>query len=129
MLKIPAAVVDYLCGFPKKPAAQPSKDPSEWQVVKRKQPGSAVREVYVMPWHLQEKGVPFSIGKVETRGRKRQLLMEVLAYLDGEERKMNVLIGSTSKLCTPRPIPSGLLSAGPQATGLVHRQRRSAARR
>ena len=53
---------------------------------------SAVREVYVMPWHLQECRAPFSIGKVEKRGRKRQLLMEVLASVHGEEREMHVLI-------------------------------------
>ena len=96
VLKIPPAIVEYLCGFPKRSEASPTetqpKQPNGWDVVRRRHRSRAIREVYVMPWHLQHGGMPFSIGKIEQRGRKRQLLMEVEATVHGVKRTMRVLI-------------------------------------
>jgi len=93
VLKIPEALVDYLCGSQKQ-LEEKSGDPKPvdgWQRVERKCRKGQVREVYVLPWHLQTGSVPFTIGKVEERGRKRQLLMEVEAAIHGEKKTIKVL--------------------------------------
>ena len=97
VLKIPTAVMDYLCGFHsrsvEKNTSAEISPPGEWEVVRRKKNRTGnIREVVVLPWHLEEHGAPFTIGKVEKRGRKRQLLMEVIATAGREKLPMKVLI-------------------------------------
>ena len=86
--------MDYLCGFPKQMVESNADAPSVdgWQVVQRRRRRGKVREVYVLPWHLQVGEMPFSIGKVEERGRKRQLLMEVEVAVHGEKKAIKALI-------------------------------------
>ena len=108
VLQIPARLVEYLCnldGGDDQDGKKKSKSKvrnekvkgqqgGDWQVVKKcgvQTNNNQVREVQVRPWHVFPDR-PFRVGRVEHRGGGTQLLMEVQARCNGEERIILALV-------------------------------------
>ena len=109
ILRIPAKLIDYMCGFDASSDAQRQND-DEWQVVNSKhnrgssqraeqaqEARNQVREVCVRPWQVLPER-PFRVGRVEHRGGGTQLLMEVDAECDGVKRTLLALVDTGAQV-------------------------------
>ena len=104
VLKIPPRLIDYMCGF-QNDAKESVEAHGDWQRVESKRlqnprqgmserpDGAArrVREVQMLPWQVQPRR-PFRIGRIEHRGGRTQLLMEVTATCGAVSRKLRALV-------------------------------------
>ena len=115
IMKIPQAVVEYLCGFipPPRPSTaaiqersivrclwpptESSSDSPPSSISSATPDTVTVQSVCVRPWQWSPRP-PFRIGRVEHRGGATQLLMRVEVDLDGDVRHIRVLVDTGAQV-------------------------------